>query len=1071
MTQPTFRKQLVVGKVNGRRIATRASGVAGMLLLVAGWRLDQAVRTAYASRWLNADGLRLPSETWRILAAGAPFAGVVLLLAAVYVWQKPDGVGPEGAGQADLRRLAYVAALVVFAGAVAGARYRLRAVSNHGSGELKYATYADIAALSGLAIVVLFVGVRSGDVPTFIRVQRFMQRHRINLIGVVGLAFVLTVLPQTSAQAIDSIRTWTRWSWHGADRLTFGLASAALLALVVYESSARLTLAVVPEKPKDLAARWWLFAAGVLLGIWAILSLVDIPAPALLVCVGILAVVGVLELFLGARHATGAISTGLDTTRRDLSPAEAASQGRDVAPEYLAVVPLLAIAAITVAAAVDATLSDPSFQWESTAVLLPGIALAVLAILMTGDFELPCLKRLPGTPKGWVSSALGVVVAAELLIVVDAAWPKERDLVAALVGATILVAAVVYAWILFHAHPALADRVDRSLVALPVAICTGIVVFLAVHYDVQAVASVLGVFAVVNLSLAFILAALHYVVAWSLDRRAPRVLAALGARQLPLVFLVLLAWILTGLIHRPAGEHDARVLSPAVATGPRPTLGSAFADWTNAQRALTFDGRRPVPLVVVASHGGGIRAAFWTALVLDCIVGVSSVPATNGPLVADDETTCTNRRRNNDTQRRAARKIFMASGVSGGAVGLYAYTAQLLKEGGALGKKNGWVAESLGGDFAAETMAWGLFHDVPNHFFAIHPKSGGICRVHTPRGDTCWTQDRAAVLERTFEHRRSATADFGVRHVWALRQSKNLEARMTGRSVPLLVMNSTVAGGKTRAITSAADLADWPSAERPWVTRTSAFDARPLAGTAEVADAICSENDMRVSTAALLAARFPYVTPSGRVAGDCDVGRAKGAATDPCRRKSAPGCEMRLVDGGYAENSGLFTAEVVLPQLRELARRWNTSHPDGRPIAIVLVELDNHYRAAVNEPVATGGVASQTLVPPLTAFGSHGAMETFARANAYRVTPNGCTVTISPGLHPGLVAPLGWELSLGSQEDLRRGLVRPPAGGSEVAALLPVARLRLLQEWLADGEPRIDFGPDLAVPLTDCVPR
>src|SRR4029077_1577697 len=85
----------------------------------------------------------------------------------------------------------------------------------------------------------------------------------------------------------------------------------------------------------------------------------------------------------------------------------------------------------------------------------------------------------------------------------------------------------------------------------------------------------------------------------------------------------------------------------------------------------------PLPFVLVAAHGGGIRAAYWTALALDCIVGVSTENVTKAQVAADDpdsrQATCESPRRTATRQQQAARRIFLASGVSGGAMGLYAY--------------------------------------------------------------------------------------------------------------------------------------------------------------------------------------------------------------------------------------------------------------------------------------------------------------------------------------------------------------------------------------------------------------
>jgi hypothetical protein len=193
---------------------------------------------------------------------------------------------------------------------------------------------------------------------------------------------------------------------------------------------------------------------------------------------------------------------------------------------------------------------------------------------------------------------------------------------------------------------------------------------------------------------------------------------------------------------------------------------------------------------------------------------------------------------------------------------------------------------------------------------------------------------------------------------------------------------------------------------------------------------------MRLSTAAVLASRFPYVSAAGRVNDKC---APHGGAKGQLCLKSDVNCAMRLVDGGYTENSGLFTIDALLPALQQLVTRHNAKAP-RRQVAIVVVEIDNHYRArpqaAPNPPSGTG----ESLVPLETAFGGHNTLETFARADAYRLTPPSCTLTVSPGLHPGVMAPLGWELSDSAVKDLQDSLVRARGGVDEAQQPLAVVR-------------------------------
>ena len=100
---------------------------------------------------------------------------------------------------------------------------------------------------------------------------------------------------------------------------------------------------------------------------------------------------------------------------------------------------------------------------------------------------------------------------------------------------------------------------------------------------------------------------------------------------------------------------------PPVALDSRPTVEQAAQAWyQQAKTAFKNDhpgwdenGDVPVPMLIVATAGGGIRAAYWTAAVLDKL----------------------------DTQSdgKVRPYLFAVSGVSGGSVGATAFEAALAK--------------------------------------------------------------------------------------------------------------------------------------------------------------------------------------------------------------------------------------------------------------------------------------------------------------------------------------------------------------------------------------------------------
>ncbi len=1026
---------------------SRGFGVLGVLFLVLAWRLDQAVRTAYASGWTaGADKEKLPDSAWDVTHAAAGLVAIAFLGAALasYLARMVQGVEPVREGPDSLaqrRRQLYwicgATACAALAFEAVACVFRTLADDGTHATALKYALALDVGALALLGIFVVAVATfaessHGGFGP---ELRQFVQRHRVNLVGVVLFALVLVVVGDTSGQSIDSIRTWFVGDARHAARLAFGLGSATLLALVVYESGIRLTQidedAVAERRRRRTAGvppgsdrQWWWFgAAGATVLVWLVLRLLFPVGFGILVLAGLFLILGLLEI--PAVEAPGRPSVLPPGTERDRA---------QLAPEYLAIVPLIAISIVALASFVEATLSDaPAFHANELWLLVAVLGPAAIAVVMTRSRPDDSPDPPPGGWRLWGATAGAAFGTGVFLLLAGDAR------VTAVVAFLLLAAALVYAWTVFHAPAGWRDTFNRYRVALPFAVSAGTIVAVAIEVNVDHTSDVLGVFGLVNVALAFGLAVLSYVVGWSLQRRPPRFIWSIGIEQLPILTLLFLWWVGAGLIYVPRSMHDARVVAyRPVRAAPPATLQEAFQTWLSAQGnrwTKSSTGAAPLPLVLVASHGGGIRAAYWTALALDCAVAGESEASPTGRTYKQ---TCVEKRRTPAGQADAARSIFMASGVSGGAVGLYAYTRELLDPGGTP-LPAGWIDAHLGGDHASATIGWGLFHDLPNHLVDLFPRTGATrCQqLEAWWNHQCLSADRASVLEQSFDSTWAGAVPT-LRQNWTGRFSNGTRARAL--DTPLLLFNSTVAGGATRAVDSAITLGDWPQHESSLLSETNEVDVRPLAGTLQVLSALCGGNDLPLSTAALLAGRFPYVSPSGRINGNC---APFTSATNECA-----GCHMSLVDGGYTDNSGLFTLEVLLPAIRSMIEQTNAAHPDRRRIALVLVELDNHYRANIGEVPQGGSAASETLVPPLTAFGGHEAIETFARADAYRLTPNSCTITVSPALHPGLEAPLGWELSKSAKTDLENGLVRKRDNLDASSPDQPLALITRLQQWL-----------------------
>jgi hypothetical protein len=1043
------------------RLTTRILIVVGVLGLVFAARLDRAVQTAYDSDWvaLGRD-LRLPTAAWIWFHVVVGVAAIVFLLSATLLWRRRETDELFGGDLGPTSGVISLLALL-FAGGAAIAR----GAAGYGAGEgaLALAAGLNVFALLGVLVLALANGnlfstaAGSGLARLF---GQILARQRMNLAVGAALALALMFLSDTSGQAVDSMRSWTplvfgadgvETSGVGAARLTLGVAAALLLALVVYESGVRLTDTEPALVETNLRRFIALGAAITILGgvAWTLLPF----GPGIfLLGLGLL---GIALLDLPKNL------TGPDVEVEELTEAE-----RN-APEWLAITPLLALAATSVTATVEAGLSGGVVA-NTVVTAVPALVLGALAVLLTRRVPTREMDEVPRWPR--LGVVVGIVALSLVLLLIGRTW------LAAAWGLLWIALLGAYGLWLFHRPPSTPGASWLRL-TVPVAVGGGIAVALGIHADPLRTGRLLGVFTLALVALALAVVLLHLAVHTTLRRRPPNLLWWFGLKQLPVLTLLLLWWIAVGVAQVSVGPrslHDARLIDrvrvAATPAGEATPLERAFTHWIGAQEDLRRPaGEGPVPLVLVAAHGGGIRAAYWTVAALDCIVGVSAEGVDPASLETSSEdvrsASCSSRRRTPEEQRAAARRIFMASGVSGGAVGLYVYARQLLHTGRLGGRR--WIDLRLGDDFASPAVGWGLFHDLPNRLFGLHPAVGAPCGWEWLAA--CVRQNRAAVLEQTFDDEWGGIPSTvaSLRSSYDRRFARSRRARENAGLVPLLAMNATLTGGEARAVVSAANLGSWPLADAD--DPESGNDRLPLAGTAEVRDALCETRDLRLSTAALLAARFPYVTPSGRVPGRCGyTGELRPEDEgSPCAA-SAKRCEGRYVDGGYADNSGLFTLVAVWPSLRSLIVDYNlrARAADRREIAPMIVEIDNHYQASLQKAVPSGGTAAETTVPLETAFGSRRSIETFARASAFRILPTSCTVTLSPSLHPGLIAPLGWELSEAARADLRAGLTR--AHPSDKSGMVLARRLRQIQARIAGStERKVVIGHDLAI----CLPR
>ncbi|HEX4583742.1 MAG TPA: patatin-like phospholipase family protein [Burkholderiaceae bacterium] len=332
-------------------------------------------------------------------------------------------------------------------------------------------------------------------------------------------------------------------------------------------------------------------------------------------------------------------------------------------------------------------------------------------------------------------------------------------------------------------------------------ICTALVLI-----DAVAFGWALGAAAVPFLGLALIVPVGSLFVYWS------RVGGPPGTRHVSsypaVTMLVIWALIVEVGFDRLADNHVVRV-----ARDERPParldLAEAAARWHAAATAAW--GSEDPPLVIVATSGGGLRAAYWTATVLGAL---------------------------QDADPDFSRYVFGISGVSGGSLGAAVFVT-LLAEADELdisricatdGRSRGMIECAgqavLAQDFLAPVGAALLFPDLMQKFLPIFPNG----------------RDRAAALERSWER---AWGRAGLsQNAWADRNFTSLWSA-AGAGAPALLLNGTYVESGKRIITSNLRI------------QQSVFN-----DAYDVFDDLIHV-DVPISTAALNSARFPYLCPAG----------------------------------------------------------------------------------------------------------------------------------------------------------------------------------------------------------------
>lgn len=429
---------------------------------------------------------------------------------------------------------------------------------------------------------------------------------------------------------------------------------------------------------------------------------------------------------------------------------------------------------------------------------------------------------------------------------------------------------------------------------------------------------------------------------------AASALAILGSRtRLPL-FTVLLLIALTlsyfDLNDNHVIRHERR--APEYVSGSH-IEDLKFRAWLNARK--NREKFEQYPVFIISAEGGGIRAAYFTALVLAAI---------------------------QDRCPAFAQHVFAISGVSGGSIGAAVFSAlakRLLTSDerddcpaglDAAGRFQRHADAILGRDHLAPVVAAMLFPDLVQRFL---PWGIG------------WF-DRARALEQALEQ--AWTEETNGREF--SESFFALWGNQWQEQVPALVLNTTSVETGMRMAISHFNI--WHE------------DISPLESLWNVNSKIT----VPLSTAAVLSARFPLVTPAGSIYTD---------------EPNKPDEKRRYVDGGYFENTGTSTVHDLINGIRLHALPAHL----GFELYVIRIGSEDAL------PQYGGRTLSEIASPVMTLLNTREARGAVAKAQVYttlRALRRAAPGARSYGLFEfdlrkrQVPLPLGWILSKSARQEM-----------------------------------------------------
>ena len=371
--------------------------------------------------------------------------------------------------------------------------------------------------------------------------------------------------------------------------------------------------------------------------------------------------------------------------------------------------------------------------------------------------------------------------------------------------------------------------------------------------------------------------------------------------------LFLLAFIIGGL-HE---THYVRTVDLPTADNnyrSRPVLKDYLTRWLAQRNVLTDSSLNGYDAYFVLANGGASRSGYWTASVLSKIEDALLVQDTTSPPSG---------------RNRFSDHLFCLSGTSGGGVGVATFFSLLRNTENQKDPIYTRSAQSyLKHDYFTYTFARMLGPDFFNYIIPFSARS-----------------DRAAALEKSFETSARDDTD-SLLQVPFYDNFSNFPAIKKDGSInlPILCINTTrMQDGN------------------PGVVTNLTLDSATFNNRVDVIKLLEKNVDISLTSASIMGARFPYLSPAGRIG------------------------DNYFVDGGYFDNSGAGVVQEMIRAIINIGRLDSMQHGAGSLLYDEISRIHFKVLHITNSPVIMDSsnitrvapIKNDLLSPVLTIMGAY----------------------------------------------------------------------------------------------------